>query len=94
MPTHNFIKLLCYIDSPDTDCKVPLLTRNIYNSHLNYICEAIALYSRLTQLFSIPFNICIIVTLKFDLPFEFGQPRRISETFGKRIAVDFQFGYL
>jgi len=34
------------------------------------------------------------VTIKIDLPFEFGQPRRIPETFGKRIAVDFQLGYL
>lgn len=35
-----------------------------------------------------------IVGFKLNLPFEFGQPRRISETFSKRIAVDFQLGYL
>jgi len=35
-----------------------------------------------------------LVAFKFNLPFKFGQPRRIPETFGKRIAVDFQFGYL
>lgn len=27
-------------------------------------------------------------------PFELSQPWRISETFGERIAVDLQFGYL